>query len=89
MGNPKYKFLHLDIFPQVTLRPHEDEWRKGDVFSDLRDPFLWNILERGGTDHAEAQEKHICTGVAQRTQPVKLFLDEVQTGRHKAKTNMY
>lgn len=85
---PKIHFPHLDIFPKVTLRPHQDEWREGDMFSDLWDPFLRNVLERGGTDHAEAQEEHICTGVTQRPQPVKLFLDEAKTGRHKAKENI-
>lgn len=65
---------HLDIFSEVTLRPDEDhrsEWR---VSPDLLNPLVRNVLEGGGTDHAEAQQEHICTGVAQRPQLVELIL---------------
>lgn len=49
------------------------------MFSDLGDPLLRDVLERGGTNYAEAQQEHICTGVTQGAQLVKLFLDEVKT----------
>lgn len=53
------------------------------MLSDLWDPLLRNILERGGTNYAEAQQEHICTGVTQGPQLVKLFLDEVKIVKMK------
>lgn len=69
--------LHLDILSKVTLRPHKDERSEGGVFPNLRNPLLRNILEGGWTDNAEAQQEHICTGVTQRTQLVKLILERL------------
>lgn len=70
-------FPHLDIFSQVTLGANEDERSKGGMSADLWDPLLRNVLERGRTDNTEAQQEHVCTGVAQRTQLVKLILDRL------------
>lgn len=77
----KIHFLHLDIFSEVTLRPNQDEWSKGGVSSDLRNPLLWYVLEGGGTDDTEAQQEHICTGVTQRPQLVKLILERSREDR--------
>ena len=68
---------HLDIFSEVTLRPNKDKWGKGGVSADLWDPLLRNVLERGGTHNTEAQQEHICTGVTQRTQLIKLILERL------------
>lgn len=70
------KTPHLDIFSEVTLRPHEDQGSEGGVFTDFRDPFFRNVLKGGGTDDTEAQHEHICTGVAEWAEPVKLILEE-------------
>lgn len=66
---------HLDVVPEVALRPDEDERREGRVSPHLGDPLLGNILERGGTDDAEAQQEHVGAGVTQRTQLVELLLE--------------
>lgn len=79
----RVKSAHLDIFSEVTLRPNEDERSEGGVSPDLRDPLLRNVLERGGTDHAKAQQEHICTGVTQRTQLVKLILGRLGEVKNK------
>lgn len=65
---------HLDIFSEVTLRPDEDEWSEGGVSPDLWDPLVRHVLERGGTDNTEAQQEHVCTGVAEGTELVELIL---------------
>lgn len=43
---------------------------------DLWDPLFRDILEGGGTNHAEAQQEHISAGVAERSQLVKLILEK-------------
>lgn len=86
MYSTSINVLHLDIFSEVTLRPNENEWSEGCVSPDLWNPLLRNILEGGGTDDAEAQQEHICTGVTQRPQLVKLILErsgEIKRKREK------
>lgn len=50
----KVRFLHLDIFPKVTLRSDQDERSQRGVLSDLGDPLLRDVLEGGRVDDAEA-----------------------------------
>lgn len=59
----RLNLLHLDVFSEVALRPDEDERSEGGVSPDLWDPLLWDVLEGGGADDAEAQQEHICAGV--------------------------
>lgn len=76
-------YAHLDIFSEVALRPNEDEWSEGGVSPDLWNPLLRNVLEGGRTDDAEAQQEHICTGVTQRPQLVKLILERARQRERK------
>lgn len=80
----RLNLLHLDIFPEVALRPDKDERSEGGVPPDLWDPLLRNVLEGGGTDDAEAQQEHVCAGVTQRPQLVKLILEREKRRVHQS-----
>lgn len=70
---------NLDILSEVTLGPNQDKWSEGGMLPDLWNPLLRNILEGCWADDTEAQQEHICTGVAQRAQLVELILSSCVT----------
>ena len=65
---------HLNIFSEVTLSAHQDQWGKGGMSADLWNPLFRNILEGSRANHTEAQQEDICVGVAKRPQLIKLIL---------------
>lgn len=65
---------HVDIIPQVSLRPHQHHRCLGVVSSDFRDPFLDNVLEGGGIHNTEANQEHIGVRVAERAENIEVFL---------------
>ncbi|MEE6525349.1 hypothetical protein FKM82_025302 [Ascaphus truei] len=64
---PRQLYEDLNIFTEVTLGAHQDKGCAGAVLADLGDPLFGDILEGGGADDAEAQDKHVCLGVAKVT----------------------
>lgn len=79
---------HLDVLSKITLCPDQNKRNQRGVFVDLRYPFFWDILEGGRTDHTEAQQEHICTGVAQGAELIKLILEENKTGIYSPQVNL-
>jgi len=64
----------VDVQQEVRLSPDQDDGRGRVVRPDLGDPLLGDVVERGGVDHAEAQEEDVRVGVGQSPEFIKLLL---------------
>lgn len=64
----------VHVQQEVRLGPDQNDGRRRVVRPDLRDPLLGDVVERGGVDHAEAQEEDVRVGVRQRPELIELLL---------------
>lgn len=65
----------VHVQQKVGLSPYENDGCGRVVGPDLWNPLLGDVVERGGVDHAEAQEEDVCVGVGQGSESIKLFLN--------------
>ena len=67
-------FNSRGVISEINLCPNKQERSLWTVVSYLRHPLLFHIFEWGWRDHWEADQKHVCLWIAQRSQPVIVLL---------------
>lgn len=62
------------LFPQVPLKPQENDGCVGTVVGDLGVPLVPNVAERGGGYDGETQKEDVGLRVGERPETVVVFL---------------
>ena len=53
---------------------NKEDWDIWGMVLNLRDPFVFHVVQRCSAIHRETQQENICAGVGQRTQSIIVFL---------------